>query len=73
MKETVINNLVPEERRNIIFTTRFPSDETDYDLKNDSIDSYDKRLDFIQAKIDKLEVIVKKLVDFLLKESEVKL
>lgn len=66
----MISNLVPEDKRNILFTTRLSSDEFDADVSTDFKEAGEQRLDFIEEKVDKLEGIVKKLVDFLLKETE---
>lgn len=68
IKDSVMSNLVPEEKRNILFTTQLSSDEIDHDINDDK--NIEKRLDFIEQKLEKLEGIIKKLVDFLVTESQ---
>lgn len=60
----MINNLVPEDRRDKIFSTQIPGD-----LEGEVIESQELRL---EDRVEKLEIIVKKLIEYLVKESEPK-
>lgn len=63
LKNAVINNLVPEDKRAIIFSTQIdekPSDICDDKYLTDDISRLEER-------IDNLEMIIKKLVEYLLK------
>ena len=64
LKSAVINNLVPEDKREIIFSTQLSDMSNDCDYLDKSGD-----LGQLEERIDKLELIVKKLVDYLLKNS----
>lgn len=67
LKNAVINNLVPEGKREILFSTQI-SDESDGE-KEESEDFCAGRVERIEARIGELERIVKKLVEYLVKES----
>ena len=62
LKSAVINNLVPEDKREILFSTHLAEK---CDVKGD-IESAESICD-LEERIDKLEIIVKKLVEYLLK------
>lgn len=59
----MINNLVPEDKREIIFSTQIP-DESEISGVHES-----EELN-LEDRVEKLEMIVKKLIDYLVKESE---
>lgn len=63
LKSAVINNLVPEDKREILFSTQLADElegEEDYDILQ-------SETNVLKERIDKLEIIVKKLVEYLLK------
>lgn len=63
LKNAVINNLVPEDKRAFIFSTQKnekPSDICDDEYFTDDINRLEER-------INNLEMIIKKLVEYLLK------
>lgn len=65
LKSAVINNLVPEDKREIIFSTQIPEDQSETS-ENENCDSKYLKL---EERIEKLELIVKKLVEYLVKEN----
>lgn len=68
LKSAVINNLVPEKKREILFSTQISDDSQDQDL--DYENEQDERFNMLKERIDKLEIIVKKLVEYLIRYSE---
>lgn len=67
LSNAVINNLVPEDKRKVLFSTQLSDDESLQDEKKD--DAMSKILT-LEERINKLEIIVKKLVEYLIKESQ---
>jgi hypothetical protein len=65
LRSAVINNLVPEEKREIIFSTQIPEDQPKINGNSEDISVNMK----IEERIEKLELIVKKLVEYLVKEN----
>lgn len=65
LKSAVINNLVQEEKRGILFSTQLPDENNneDYDL-NEKDEVYE-----VKERIERLEIIVRKLVEYLVKGS----
>jgi hypothetical protein len=57
--------LVPEEKREIIFSTQIPEDQPKINGNSEDISVNMK----IEERIEKLELIVKKLVEYLVKEN----
>jgi hypothetical protein len=57
--------LVPEEKREIIFSTQIPEDQPKMNGNSEDISVNMK----IEERIEKLELIVKKLVEYLVKEN----
>lgn len=68
LKNAVINNLVPEDRREILFNTQISDDDESMNDCNeyDSVVLIQK----LEDRIDKLEVVVKKLVEYLVKGQQ---
>ena len=60
LKNAVINNLVPEDKRDILFSTHI-SDDSDSEISVKRTDE----IAILQDRIDKLEGVVRKLVDYL--------
>lgn len=65
LRSAVINNLVPEDKRDIIFSTQIPDEEDE----SEGINCDSKYLK-LEERVEKLETIVKKLVEYLVKESD---
>lgn len=57
--------MVPEEKREIIFSTQIPEDQPKMNGNSEDISVNMK----IEERIEKLELIVKKLVEYLVKEN----
>lgn len=68
LKSAVINNLVPEDKREILFSTQFSHDQAD---EQENYDDLHSETSVLKERIDKLEIIVKKLVEYLLKSPVV--
>lgn len=71
LKSEVINNLVPEPKRDILFSTKFSDDSMDNDQDHDHSDDNLSDNNFLDLKnrIEKLEIIVRKLVEYLAKDN----
>jgi len=67
LRSAVINNLVTEDKREIIFSTQIPDDQIET-VENENCDSKYFKL---EERIEKLELIVKKLVEYFVKEKVV--
>lgn len=65
LKNAVINNLVPEEKREVLFSTHFPEEE-DHN-ETELFDSSRDEIKVLEERIDKLEKILKKIIDFIIK------
>lgn len=68
LRGAVINNLVPEDKREIIFSTQISEDDNRIDNNKGNNKNDDLYLK-LEERIEKLELIVKKLVEFLVKEK----
>lgn len=68
LRGAVINNLVPEDKREIIFSTQISEDDNRIDNNNGNNKNDDLYLK-LEERIEKLELIVKKLVEYLVKEK----
>ena len=66
LKSAVINNLVPADKRDILFNTQ-TSDISDDSMENDPCKD---KICQLEDRLVKLELMVKKLVEYLVKESE---
>ncbi len=64
----MINNLVPEDKREILFNTHISDDDSIGDVP--AVNSSNEEIAKLEDRIGKLEVIVKKLVEYLVKESQ---
>ena len=65
LRSAVINNLVPENKREIIFSTNI----SDEDNSETAIEMNDNLYLKLEERIEKIECLVKKLVEFLVKEN----
>lgn len=64
----MINNLVPEDKREILFNTQISDDDSIGDVP--AVNRSNEEIARLEDRIGKLEVIVKKLVEYLVKESQ---
>lgn len=70
LRNAVINNLVPEERRNILFTTEISEDHrTEFDDGFDDVHS-ENEVERLEERLERLELIVRKLVELLVKRGD---
>lgn len=67
LKNAVINNLVPEDRRGILFSSHFPEEEEEDNSQNEIFKNTksNNNTGSLEERIDKLEIILKKLIDYI--------
>lgn len=68
LRSAVINNLVPEDKREIIFSTQISEDDNSIDHTIGNPKNEDPYLK-LEERIEKLELIVKKMIEYLVKEN----
>ena len=74
MKSAVINNLVQEDKREILFTTQITASDTENGNdqngnENGSADEWDQ-ISELKDRVERLEIIARKLVHYLVKDSQ---
>lgn len=67
LKSAVINNLVQEEKRGILFSTQLPDEKNNEEYQSNKND--EQEFENLKERIERLEIIVRKLVEYLVKGS----
>lgn len=67
LKSAVINNLVQEEKRGITFSTQLPDENNNEEYQSNK--NEENEFEDLKERIERLEIIVRKLVEYLVKGS----